>query len=709
MEINQSTFQPHWFGDYEFLRLLGVGGMAEVFLGRTTGAHGFQKLVVIKRILHRLKGDPRFVHMFVAEAKRTVQLQHANIVQILSLEEHADWPFIVMEYVHGKNLQQVLQGALQDRVGLPVDFGIHCVIEMLKGLGYAHDARDSLSAPMNLIHRDITPENIFVSFDGEVKLGDFGVAHSKGSVDRKELRGKLGYIAPELFEEVELDQRSDIFSAGVVLWEALAWRKLFTGTNEAQMLFQVCKREIEPPSKYNSKLSPDLDKIALRALDRDREGRFQSAQALEEALSDYLYARRQRWTRRRIADVMAARYPEDARPPELPPELPRNARPPSNLADPVDFSDASAEHMLHALRGSLDSQIGPIASDADDALLLPFDSQISQADQGIPVEDDFDDYSTEVERVVVSVPGMPQPVPLSLEGLVDKVADAPGEIEAVSPAAGKPGVARDELAKLLYWDALREFPALPAEASTANNFENMSPTRLLYEASVRRLTGTLLLEDPPTGRKRLLLLREGMPLYVYSNDPRQGLLPMLLRYKLLEPTLVFRGVVKSLGEHRPLDDALTEALREQGKVDAAATVHRFVAGLLMRRLFAVFSWPMGRYQAYADLAAHTPYIKPLPSMLGYLISAARHAYEHEGLFVRMVGRGSHAVVLSRERESHIAALRLTPQAQELVAAIDGKRSLPQILRGAGAESAEDQHAALALFYTLSEARIVELI
>jgi len=699
-------FQPRWFGDYELLRLLGVGGMAEVYLARATKAHGFSKIVVVKRMLDRLRDQPRFIEMFIGEAKRAVLLQHANIVQILSLEEHQGWPFIVMEHVHGKNLHQVIKAAVKEKVELPIDFGIHCVAELLKGLTYAHEAMGPDGKPLNLVHRDITPENVFISFSGEVKLGDFGVAHSAGAIKPRQLRGKLGYLAPEGLSELPVDQRADIFSTGVVLWEVLAQRRLYPGKGP-EVLKKILNNTPPPPSQVNPKVAPDLDRIVAKALAHDREQRFSSANAFEEALSDYLFARGLRWTRRRIAEVMQARHPADVEPPELPPELPRPSEEAGALSDPADFSDASAGVMVQALSGAMSSDMSVVTEDSDKRLLTTLDSEISHDEEGIPIDEDFDEFSTEIERVMVGLRSLDVPVPLSLQGLCDNVNAAPDDLESVFQN-GKPPVSREALAELLYWDVLRDFPALPPEPSSQDSFEAMSPTRLLYEVSVRRLTGSLLLEDPPTQRRRLLLLRDGSPLYVYSNDPRQGLLPMFLRYRLVDPVLLFRGVTKVLAERRTLDDGLADALRVQGQADAIATVHGWVSSLLMRRLLACFSWQTGRYLAYGDLVSSSPYNKPLPSILGYLLSAARHAYTREGLYAKLSGRGANAVVISPDRESHVAALRPSPIEQRLIDSIDGRRSLPQLVLGAGASGPEEQHRALALLYTLAETRIAEL-
>jgi len=619
MEAPNPAFKPHWFGAYELLRLLGVGGMAEVYLGRTTGAHDFRKLVVVKRILARLRDQPRFVEMFVAEAKRVVLLQHANIVQVLSLQEYEGWSFIVMEYVHGKNMLEVLRAALKDHVGLPIDFGIHCLTEMLKGLGYAHDARGPDGQQLNLIHRDITPENVFISFDGEVKLGDFGVAHSAGAVEKKELRGKMGYIAPETVEDVALDQRSDIFSAGVVLWEVLAQRRLFTGKSAADVLLQVRERVPAPPSHFNPKVPPDLDRIVAKALEKKRKLRYQSAQELEEALSDFLYARRLRWTRRRIADVMAARHADDAKMSEFPKTPPPVASPAPQMPDPIDFSDALADSMVKSLGDAVDSEFSELSELPEQSAggwAPPMDSHIFELPpggsggaptspfSGSDADDEFDE-PTMAERILLYSSGDSIPAPLSIDKLIQKVAAAPGSVEALS-VLGYAQVPAAALGPLLYWDVLGGMPELPDEADSEGRFFAMSATRLLFEVSIRRMTGSLLIEDGSGERHRLLLLRDGMPLYIYSDDGHEGALPMLHHHQLVDLNSLFRALTRSLRDRRPLDDALAESLRQLGEGDALAKTHSNLTGLLMRRLYPIFHWVDGGYRAYTQLLAPSP-------------------------------------------------------------------------------------------------------
>ncbi|MBN2360422.1 MAG: serine/threonine protein kinase, partial [Deltaproteobacteria bacterium] len=265
MSDQRANFKPHWFGEYELLKPLGVGGMAEVYLARTVRSKGFQKIVVVKRLLPQYAPDPHYVQMFIQEAKLTVQLQHANIVQIFSLEEHAGQPFIAMEYVHGKDLLRVLGRAREKNADLPIEFSVHCIAEMLKGLGYAHNASGP-HGPLNLVHRDVTPSNIFISFEGDVKLGDFGVAHCVDSSQAKRVLGKLSYLAPEVIAGDRADARSDIYGAGVVLWETLALRPLFRANHEGELIMQILNRTPGPPSAHNARVPHDLDAIAARAL-----------------------------------------------------------------------------------------------------------------------------------------------------------------------------------------------------------------------------------------------------------------------------------------------------------------------------------------------------------------------------------------------------------------------------------------------------------
>ncbi len=273
------------FGKYELVRRIGVGGMAEVFEARTHGAAGFVKEMVIKRILPVFNEDPDFVRLFIQEARLAARLQHANIVQIFDFNQVDGVHYIAMEWVHGQDLRRIFQAARRRDMPLAGSLAAYVGMEALKGLHYAHTRLDG-GTPMGLVHRDISPHNVLISFAGEVKITDFGIAKvaALASTFRSgTVKGKLPYMSPEQVNSRPVDARSDLFSLGIVLWELLTGRRLYTGATEAEVFAQVQRADIPRPTSFASGIPRDLETVVMELLAPDPHRRYQSAQ---EALAD---------------------------------------------------------------------------------------------------------------------------------------------------------------------------------------------------------------------------------------------------------------------------------------------------------------------------------------------------------------------------------------------------------------------------------------
>ncbi|CAN0508110.1 unnamed protein product, partial [Laminaria digitata] len=288
-------FQPKDFGDYVLQDRIGAGGMAEIFLAASKGIEGFEKRLVIKRILPTLSDDDQFVRMFIEEAKLCVALRHPNIVQVYDLGVIDYQYYIAMEYVDGRDLLKTLAACGKKKIGFPTDIALHIVMESLKGLQYAHHLEHSDGRPLGIIHRDVSPSNLLLSFEGEVKIGDFGIA--KASTREKTatgiLKGKFGYMAPEQVTGASIDYRADVFAMGIVLYELLTGHRLFGGKNSLLVLERVRDAVIDPlPRHYRPDLDDELEGIVLKALAKRPDDRFQSAEALHDAIHDYVYRSR---------------------------------------------------------------------------------------------------------------------------------------------------------------------------------------------------------------------------------------------------------------------------------------------------------------------------------------------------------------------------------------------------------------------------------
>lgn len=279
------------YGRYQLVKKLATGGMAQIFLALQEGVEGFRKTVVLKRILPHLAENDDFITMFLDEARIAARLNHPNIAQIFDLGAHEDSYFIAMEYVHGEDVRRVWKQA--ERMGreIPVPLVCRLVIEACSGLDYAHKKADGSGRPLDIVHRDVSPQNIIVSFEGYVKIVDFGIAKAadQATITRSGvLKGKYSYMSPEQAAGQHIDCRSDVFAIGVVLYELLTGVRLFKRTNDLQTLNAVMECAVEPPSKVNPRCPTDLDPIVLKALAKDVGARYPEARALAADLERWL-------------------------------------------------------------------------------------------------------------------------------------------------------------------------------------------------------------------------------------------------------------------------------------------------------------------------------------------------------------------------------------------------------------------------------------
>lgn len=281
------------FGKYQLLERIAVGGMAEIYRARYTAAAGVTKQVVIKKILPHFAGNRQFLTMFVNEAKITAGLSHGNIVQVFDFGEIDGEYYLAMEHVHGQPLSRVLKRARRLGIpSLPTPFSALIAMEVLQGLHYAHSRLDEQGNPLQIIHRDISPPNVLLSYEGQVKIVDFGIAKARHATRLETqagaLKGKYAYLSPEQAQGQELDARSDLFATGIVLYEMLCGRPPFQG-KMIQVLSQIVRGELAKPRAVNPAITPAMEKIILTAMAHQREQRYPTAETFREALAGYLY------------------------------------------------------------------------------------------------------------------------------------------------------------------------------------------------------------------------------------------------------------------------------------------------------------------------------------------------------------------------------------------------------------------------------------
>jgi serine/threonine-protein kinase len=310
---------PRQFGKYTLLRRLAAGGMAELFLALQRSVAGFEKLIVIKRILPSMNHDKGFIEMLLHEARIAATLSHPNIVQIFDVGQIEGTYFIAMEHIHGEDIRSIVRSMKKNGVTeFPLEHALSILIGTCAGLAYAHDKRDLDGVTLDIVHRDISPQNIVVTFTGDVKIVDFGIAKSGTSgagEDTKDgqLKGKVAYMSPEQAAGQPVDWRSDVFAAGVMLFELTTGRRLFRGGSEYETLKLICDKDYPKPSELRPDYPAALERIVMRSLAKKREDRYQSAREMQSDLEAFVREERipasmvglTRWMQQLFADKLA--------------------------------------------------------------------------------------------------------------------------------------------------------------------------------------------------------------------------------------------------------------------------------------------------------------------------------------------------------------------------------------------------------------------
>ena len=302
-------------GRYALFEQFASGGMATVHFGRLDGAGGFQRVVAIKRLLPQLVQNEDFTQMLLKEARLAARVRNPNVVPTVDVVASKGDVLLVLEYVHGESLSALCRTQARERKEhIPLDVAVGVMLGVLQGLDAVHEATDEQGRPLGLVHRDISPPNVIVGSDGHTRVLDFGIAKALEHIEDSNpnrVKGKAGYMSPEQIRGERLTQRSDVFSAGIILWELLATRRLFTADAETERMQKILDGGYAPPSTYRPELPPELDRVAMRALALDPEQRFENcrefATALEHAAPAASARRIAEWVNDRAADNLATR------------------------------------------------------------------------------------------------------------------------------------------------------------------------------------------------------------------------------------------------------------------------------------------------------------------------------------------------------------------------------------------------------------------
>ena len=592
----RSPFQPTPFGQYLLLERIGSGGMAEIFRAKTFGAAGFEKEYAIKRILPNLGADEEFVEMFVNEAKLVVDLYHANIVQVFDLGAIDNAYFIAMEFVHGKDLLDLLARCTENDLKIPLKLTMYCLMEMLKGLDFAHKAKNRVGDPLGIIHRDVSPSNIMLSYTGNVKVGDFGVAKAKTQTHLTEvgtLKGKVGYMSPEQVRGEDIDHRSDVFAAGIILYEALTMPRLFMGGNDLDVMLKIRDSDIEDDLARCTKVPPGLVDVTRKSLAKKRDERFQSCAELHGALQNFAYKHDIKATSTDLARFMrtvfaeeisaekAKRLEDSINPVPSVDRFSQMGRPPTHAGpQPSVQLEAPPPIAGYRYKSPDGTEQGPMPLHELKALL---GGTAENAGELVALGDG-------PWRLIDDLPEL-----WSVER--SEVAFGPTKtVEEQSLSASDLGHAATQ--------AVAPSPSIDAEFTHTGRLGRVSFARLLYRLQRRRCTGMLRLVHGENVKQ--IFFRRGDPISATSTNTDERLGTYLVRRKIITEEQLGRGLSRLAEFGGRLGDALVGE-----RVLPTHDLFQYLTEQLQDRLKDLFIWPTADWAWFPGVAPTYP-----PTSLG---------------------------------------------------------------------------------------------
>ncbi|MCX7944547.1 MAG: protein kinase [Deltaproteobacteria bacterium] len=301
------------FGNYILTKRIGTGGMAEVFLARKMSSANISKPLALKKLLDKHKNDAEVVNLFLNEGRLMSCIMHPNVIEVYDVGEVENTPYLVMEYIYGKDLYSVIKSVSSIGISIPLDIILYIISEILEGLHTIHTAKDNKGNNLKIIHGDINPSNIFISFEGEIKIGDFGIAKSKFDKNKTKgnvLKGKISYLAPEQIMLENFNQQIDIYDAGLILYEMLTLKKAFDETNDERLLYEILNCEIDEIIYNNKSVDPTLKNIVLKAIQKDPKKRYKSAQEFQADINKFIKDKNIRINYMMLKNFMHSLYEE---------------------------------------------------------------------------------------------------------------------------------------------------------------------------------------------------------------------------------------------------------------------------------------------------------------------------------------------------------------------------------------------------------------
>jgi eukaryotic-like serine/threonine-protein kinase len=673
---------PARLGPYELLQKLATGGMAEIYIAeiyiaRREGPHGFSKRIALKRILPQLAADPEFVAMFIDEARLCAQLTHPNLVQVFDFGEEAGELYMAMELIEGTTAAKVARAAASRGEPVPTEVALHIALSVARGLAHAHEASDDEGRPLGLVHRDVSPGNILISGSGAVKLGDFGIARAaefERRTDQGQLKGKLGYMSPEQVTGRELDAKSDQFTAAIVLAELLTARPLFSGPREMDVLVKIRDADISVLERYGRHIPSDLMGVLKRALARRRDDRFPTTGAYVDALEEVVRRRRLGATPATLAEWLL-----------------RVA-----LVKPTG---KSGEHVISALapeRGAPRAD-GVKAPEGDAPPIKPSGAQPLWKRR--TAADAQPTAPSDPQRAVYRLARPDLSSPLSLHELINLL--TAGRITVDTSVSRDDGPFR----------ALRDLPELTilttasgaSMADTdggamklATSFRMGELPGRLFDLVVRRSTGMLLVRQGQLEKKAYF--NDGVPDLTSSSDEKELLGSLLISRGLALPMEVEMGLALAPRYGGRLGDALVGL----GVLRPVELV-RAVVDQMRRRFVELVGWKRGQLTFTAGAVSRDE--DSMPEALNGVELIARgiiEGYSYDDLSAVLAPLQSAIILPVTRAPVAIASLKLPSRENAVLDAITGHQSLAQLASEAVLRGMADREGTLrAVFIGLS--------
>jgi len=612
---NEEYMKPTIFGDYTLIKKIGKGGMAEIFLA--TPIRSPQFLVVIKKINPELVEDKHYITMFLDEARLMSCLMHPNIIQILDVGEVEGEYYICMEYVHGKDLLTIIEHCAGAGIRIPEDIALHIMLELLEGLDYIHNVKGPDNQELKVIHRDLSPSNIMISLDGEVKIGDFGIAKAalqKNVTRAGYIKGKVGYMSPEQVEGKRLDHRTDVFVAGLVLYEIFTQKMYYNIDNEFEALKAMREAKLKSREELLQYMSPGLIDILYKALKKNPDERFQSAVEFASALMQYMIENRLSTDAKILAAFMHSLFPTD-----------------ETLLAQIHNVSTKSSAFIHSPP--------PKKKESKQRANLQF-------------------YLKDRLGRVVG--------PFSVESLINIIRIyniPPGTLASTDNKNFKP---LEQFPVLL--DAFQESPEDKTGIFSRNPqykgyLREVPVTKLFYRFASAKVTGKLILQNGEI--RKSVYLRDGVPEHIDTNKREELFGEMLLAKKIITRASLNISLKEQEKSHRKIGDILIE----KGYLKPADLM-KFLIEQMRIKYFDLFNWVDGTYEFYAHLITKNV-TNPLGTGAFALISeAVRERMNFSIIEETLKPYSTRKIVFLNNSVIKPEGLRLTSEEMKILAEMD---------------------------------------